>query len=138
MAELHQGRELRFRFTISPTPLSRVYRCLLKLYPARHPEMLVLDPDPKALAPGRAVPHTYPHEGPGTKLCLWLPKAREWSPEMRLAETYLPWTAQWLDYFEEWLVTDNWAGGGGHPTLRRKDKQRSDSHFSTIGQQQNS
>jgi len=41
--------------------------------------MLVLDPDPTVLAAGRAVPHTYPHEGHGTKLCLWLPRAREWS-----------------------------------------------------------
>jgi hypothetical protein len=39
---------------------------------------------------------------------------------MKLNETYLPWTSEWLDYFEEWLVTDVWAGGGAHPEPRRK------------------
>ena len=112
------GRELRFEFSVAPTPLSRVYRCLLKLTVARHPELLVLDPDPQVLAGTRPVPHIYPHEGLGTKLCLWLPKAHEWSAHMKLSETYLPWAAQWLDYFEEWLATDEWTGGGEHPQPR--------------------
>ena len=73
-----------------------------------------------ALAQGREIPHIYPHSGLGTKLCLWLPGSGEWSPQMRLSETYLPWTAEWLDYFEDWLITDSWAGGGAHPAPRRK------------------
>jgi len=113
--ELVQGRALRFGFKVAPTPLSRVYRCSLKLYPARFPELFVMDPDPKGVAGGRVLPHTYPHDGAGTKLCLWLPKAHEWSAQMRLDETYLPWAAEWLDYFEEWLITDEWTGGGAHP-----------------------
>ena len=98
--------------------LSRVYRCLLKLYAAKSPELFVMDPDPKVVAVGRVLPHTYPHDGAGTKLCLWLPKAHEWSGQMRLDETYLPWAAEWLDYFEEWLVTDDWSGGGAHPAMK--------------------
>jgi hypothetical protein len=118
--EFVQGRTLRFGFKVAPTPLSRVYRCSLRIYAAKHPEMLVMAPDPKVLAAGRALPHVYPHSGAGTKLCLWLPKAREWSPQMRLAETYLPWAAEWLDYFEEWLATDRWSGGGAHPEMKRR------------------
>lgn len=118
--EFVHGQALRFGFKVSPTPFSRIYRCLLRLYPVRFPELFVMDPDPKTLAMGRTPPHTYPHVGAGTKLCLWLPKAREWSPQMRLDETYLPWAAEWLDYFEEWLITDKWAGGGVHPDATRK------------------
>jgi hypothetical protein len=110
-----RGRELRFIFKVAPTPLSRVYRCLLKVYARGGPDLIVLDPNPKSLAAGTRVPHTYPHDGAGTKLCLWLPEAREWMPQMRLNETYLPWAAEWLDYFEEWLVTGDWAGDGVHP-----------------------
>lgn len=83
-----------------------------------NPQMIVLEPNLEMLAAGRRVPHTYLYEGKGTKLCLWLPKGRQWNPEMRFCETYLPWTAEWLDYFEEWLETDSWAGGGMHPELR--------------------
>jgi hypothetical protein len=114
------GRELRFEFKVAPTPLSRIYRCQLTLTVARPPVLLVLDPNPTALSGARPVPHIYPHKGPGTKLCLWLPRAHEWSAHMKLSETYLPWAAEWLDYFEEWLATDVWAGGGEHPQPRFK------------------
>lgn len=105
---------------MAPNALSRVYRCSLKLYPAKFPELFVVDPDPKALAPGRVLPHVYPHDGLGTQLCLWLPQAQEWAAQMPLNETYLAWAAEWLDYFEEWLVTDEWSGGGEHPTGKAK------------------
>jgi hypothetical protein len=118
--ELVRGRALRFYFKIAPTPLSRVYRCSLNIYTTKSPELFVLAPDLRAIAEGRVLPHTYPHEGAGTKLCLWLPKAQEWSSKMRLDETYLPWAAEWLDYFEEWLLTDVWSGGGAHPEIKPK------------------
>ena len=111
-----QGRELRFGFTVTPTEFSRDYRCQLRLFPTSIPNMLVLEPDLKVLAAGRKLPHVYPHDGTGTSLCLWHPKSYEWSPAMRLDETYLPWTAEWLDYFEHWLATDEWTGGGIHPS----------------------
>lgn len=118
--EFLQGRALRFSFKLAPSAMSRVYRCSLKLYPAKSPELFVLDPDPRILAAGRVLPHVYPHSGAGTKLCLWLPRAHQWTAQMRLDETYLPWAAEWLDYFEEWLVTDEWTGGGEHPDTRPK------------------
>lgn len=80
--------------------------------------MIVLDPDLKALAVNRRIPHIYSYDGRGTRLCLWLPREKEWTHSMRFDETYLPWTAEWLDYFEEWLETDTWAGGGVHLTPR--------------------
>lgn len=117
---LDGGKSLRFCFKVAPNLLARTYQCLLRIPVARHPELLVLDPDPRVLAVGRKVPHTYPHDGPGTKLCLWLPDAHEWAATMKLSETYLPWAAEWLDYFEEWLVTGEWAGGGAHPSPKTK------------------
>lgn len=114
------GKELRFTFSMAPNRFARTYRCLLRIPVARHPELVVLDPDPRQLAGGRSVPHTYRHDAPGTKLCLWLPDAYEWSATKKLADSYLPWAAEWLDYFEEWLVTDEWAGGGAHPSPEAK------------------
>jgi len=118
------GKELRFTFSVAPNRFSRTYRCLLRIPTARYPELLVLDPDPHVLAGGRRVPHIYPHDGPGTKLCLWLPETHEWSAAMKLTDTYLPWAAEWLDYFEEWLVTNEWAGGGTHPSPQIKRWRR--------------
>jgi hypothetical protein len=33
---------------------------------------------------------------------------------MRIDQTIVPWTAVWLFYFEEWLTSDEWKGGGVH------------------------
>jgi hypothetical protein len=117
---LFRGRELDFDFSISPTIFSRSYDCKLRLMPGRSPGMFVMQPDLVALAEGRPLPHVYRHDGSGTKLCLWLPRMNEWAPQMPLIETYISWTSEWLNYFEEWLVTNVWSGGGEHPTPKQK------------------
>ena len=118
---LHAGCLLRYRFSISPSDFGRIYECELQVTPdARTPEMLVLRPDLTTLANEASLPHIYPNKGPGTKLCLWWPKQREWLPQMKLTETYIPWTSEWLWYFEDWLTTGVWTGGGKHPGQRKK------------------
>jgi len=115
------GRALHYRFRLAPSEFGRIYTCELRLTPdARPPEMFVLDPDLKTLADEEALPHIYPSKGLGTKLCLWWPKQREWLPQMKLSETYIPWTSEWLWYFEDWLATGTWSGGGEHPRMRVK------------------
>lgn len=112
------GRELHFLVVIAPGRFGRLYRCLLKVKPdSAQPDMLVLEPDLATLAGGRKIPHTYAHDGKGTRLCLWWPKGREWVPRMKLTETFIPWTAEWLHYFELWLKSGEWQGGGEHPDL---------------------
>ena len=32
-----------------------------------------------------------------------------------IANTVVPWATLWLYFFEEWLVSDDWKGGGVHP-----------------------
>jgi hypothetical protein len=120
---LLRGRELRYSFSISPTVFSRLYHCVLLLTPARSPQMFVVGPDLRALAAGRPLPHIYHYDGPAVRLCLWLPRKNEWLPQMRLLETYVAWTSEWLNYFEEWLVTGEWAGGGEHPPPRKKPRR---------------
>lgn len=118
---LDRGRELQYRFAISPSAFGRIYDCLLRMRPdSREPEVLVLRPDLPCLAGKNPIPHIYDHDGQGTKLCLWWPKQREWMPRLKLTETCVPWTAEWLWYFEDWLATGEWAGGGQHPQPKRK------------------
>lgn len=110
------GKELVYRLMLSPSAVSRIYTCELHVRPgACFPEVIVVHPDLKVLAAGKTLPHIYPHKGKGTKLCLWLPDKREWHSSMKLSETFVPWTVQWLWYFEDWLHSGEWAGGGDHP-----------------------
>jgi hypothetical protein len=85
--------------------------------------MVILKPDLRVLAGGKKLPHIYPYEGKGTRLCLWKPRYKEWDWSMKLSQTYIPWTVEWLWYFEEWLQSGIWAGGGDHPSPRRLSRR---------------
>ena len=58
-------------------------------------------------APGR---HLLPHVYSNGDLRLYLPG--QWNESMLLADTILPWTSQWLLYYELWLITGHWVGSG--------------------------
>lgn len=72
-----------------------------------------MSPNLRDLAPGRALPHVYSQRP--VRLCLHFPKYDEWTFDKSIAETLVPWTYLWLFYFENWLATDQWQGGGKHP-----------------------
>ena len=77
---------------------------------------MVVSPDLNELADGRHLPHVYSTKP--VRLCLFDPQTAEWSPGASIADTIVPWTYEWLFYFEEWLVSDEWKGGGRHPEVR--------------------
>lgn len=105
---------LNFDFTLQPAG-GRRYGCRLQLHRDWHfPRFIVLTPDLHALADARRLPHIYRSKGPGVILCLWYPKFGEWAHQMKLGETYIPWAVEWLTYFEDWLFSDDWMGGGHH------------------------
>lgn len=47
-------------------------------------------------------------------LCLFDPAKGEWSTDDLLAETTIFWAVEWLYFYEGWLVTKKWRGGGHH------------------------
>lgn len=97
-----------------PTLLGRRYKLKLAFRQGGSPEVWVTDPDLPTLAEGRTIPHVYAQSP--TKLCLYRPGKGQWAEHMFLAETIVPWSLLWLFYFEEWLLSDDWKGGGEHPT----------------------
>jgi hypothetical protein len=77
------------------------------------PDVFVETPSLCSLSGGRKLPHVY-SEAP-VELCLYLPTTHEWKPHDRLDLTVVPWAYLWLHYFEDWLTTGEWRGGGRHP-----------------------
>lgn len=110
--ELSPG-QLQWRFEAQPTSLSRVYELELDFRQGSRPRVFVMDQDVVSLAGGRRLPHVY-REDP-VELCLYVPRARQWAPWMPLDRSVVPWAVLWLYYFEDWLATDEWHGGGLHP-----------------------
>jgi len=95
-----------------PTPLSLEYSMRITFQRGETPSVFVTDPELSALAGERPLPHVY-HDP--LRLCLTLPGTREWTGTMRIDQTFVPWATTWLYYFEDWLISDDWKGGGKHP-----------------------
>ena len=104
--------KLIWRFEVQPTPFSRIYRIRLEYSINGSPDVFVENPDIHILAGNRDLPHVY--DSP-TRLCLHMPRTGQWKSTKRLDQTIIPWTFIWLFYFEEWLDSDDWKGGGKHP-----------------------
>jgi hypothetical protein len=117
---LRPGR-LVWSFVTSPTPLSRRYRLRVEYRLGDVPRVFVEEPDLWGVTDGRRLPHVYEQHPP--RLCLYLPGTGEWTPAMRLDQTIVPWAILWLFYFEEWLRSNEWKGGGMHPE-KKKGRRR--------------
>lgn len=116
-------RKLTMDVKLAPGSYGRLYDCRFIFERSSPlPLVIVTQPELPALAAGQTLPHVYPWEGRGTRLCLWWPKGREWHPQLKVAETLIPWTAEWLYYFEVWLLIGAWTGGGDHPAAAKRKR----------------
>jgi hypothetical protein len=106
--------QLAWTWQAAPSPLGRIYTLRVEFKEGGIPNVFVDQPNLAALAEGRKLPHVY-SESP-TRLCLYLPSSGEWHGGSLIAKTLIPWAVVWLYFFEEWLVSDDWKGGGVHPT----------------------
>ena len=102
---------LTWVFQTRPTPISREYELRVVYRSPKSPEVFVDNPDLTILAGGRRIPHVFQQKP--TRLCVCYPG--EWTSSMQIATTIVPWSILWLYFFEVWLVTDKWEGGGRHP-----------------------
>jgi hypothetical protein len=73
------------------------------------PAVTVVNPSLERRPDAPTLPHTYGD----TELCLYFPG--EWHPWMLIAYTTVPWCSEWLFYYELWLATGDWLGGGHEP-----------------------
>lgn len=104
---------LTWEFDARPSPLSRSYRLRIRQKRNAAPEVIVVRPNLNELAGGRLLPHVYSYKP--VALCLHFPDNHEWTANKAIADTIVPWAYLWLFYFEHWLATEEWLGGGRHP-----------------------
>jgi hypothetical protein len=109
---LQRGR-LTWEYEAQPTLLSRTYTIRITYRVDERPQILVRRPNLIDLAKPRRLPHVYQQDPP--LLCLYMTGKGDWTRKMRLDQTIVPWTALWLFFFEEWLASNEWKGGGEHP-----------------------
>ena len=103
-----------WNYQLKPTELSSFYSIKL-VFDGISPEVFVVNPNPLQKASGESkLPHVYDQKK--QQLCLYW---KDWDRTMPLSKTIVPWIADWLFYYEIWLYTGIWEGGGLHPGKKK-------------------
>lgn len=110
---IHHGT-LTWEGAIRPTALSRFYRVTVTYKIAIRPLVSVTGDE----LPGLDDPD-FPHrftidrKKKSVNICLHL--GHEFDSSQLISECIIPWAAEWLYFYEIWLATGEWCGGGKHP-----------------------
>jgi hypothetical protein len=97
---------LSFTGDVAPFGCADTYRVRIDYEMRSRPSVWVLTPHLRSTGEGIKIPHTF-SDG---SLCLHTPG--QWQSDMTIAEYIVPCIAQWLFYYEAWLATGEWLGGG--------------------------
>lgn len=117
-----------WEFEVTPTPLSKTYRVLIIYHiDNSSPDVYILDENIWNISKNRPIPHLYDYKK--IRLCLYYPSYNEWNTTMQLCNTIVSWTYLWLYFYEEWLLSNNWKGGGKHPESETKNIDESNVSF---------
>ena len=110
--DLHLDKNyLWARGEIKPTPRSCWYSYEIKYVYRENIKIFIKNPEIKTELNGSKAEHLY-RDG---SLCLFFPKANEFDSKKLIVNYIIPWVSLWLFFYEVWLVTGKWLGGGIHP-----------------------
>lgn len=105
---------LTWEGSIRPSPLSRFYRVTITYKVGKRPLVTVTGDELPGLDRSD-FPHWFSidRRNKTVNVCLHLP--HEFDASQLISECIIPWTAEWLYFYEIWLATGEWCGGGKHP-----------------------
>jgi len=106
---------------VRPTPLSQEYQVIMTWEQGWSPRVWVVGDNLQKLDDPE-FPHKFhvDEENRMVRLCLY--RYQEFSSSKYISRTIIPWTVEWLYFYEIWLATGVWCGGGEHPLEgERKD-----------------
>lgn len=109
-------KRLIWNSKVKPTALSKEYMVVLVYSLGKSPKVWVIGDELEKLDDTN-FPHIYDIdvENKMVRICLY--RYSEFSSSKLLAKTIIPWTIEWLYYYELWLATGEWLGGGAHPEI---------------------
>ncbi len=94
--------------SLRPGDECETYEVKIEYKLGQRPRITVLSPKLRKRDDQSRIPHVYPGEHP----CVYFPRNGEWHPGKLIGNTIIPWLSTWLYYYEVWLVTGKWLGGG--------------------------
>ena len=104
-------RRLVWECDIIPTPNSVTYRIRIDYTINQKPNVYVIEPPVLDRPEGaEMLKHVYSTEK--QQICLYYGPFGEWDSTMFLAQKIVPWAAEWLLFYELWVITGEWLGEG--------------------------
>lgn len=85
---------------LQPTPHSKKYKVKIVHHPY-NPRVFVIEP--------RVFKHA-PHRYSDDSLCLYHPNDKSFDGQSLISDTIIPWTSEWLFFYEGWLKDGVWWG----------------------------
>ncbi len=96
---------------LEPLPICDTYTIQIDYTTGLRPLVKVLSPKLMLAPSARLIPHMFDQEF----LCLFRLRNRHWDPAVAFNRNIIPWISMWLYYYEIWLASGDWLGGGEHP-----------------------
>lgn len=106
----HKGNSFEIILKIQPTIWSKIYDVKIVFEKYEGVEVFVINEVLKVAESRSKLPHVYSHSM--QRLCLYSVSKQEWNREKLIVSTIIPWTSDWLFYYELWLPNGKWYGGG--------------------------
>lgn len=116
MCNIEKHNRLFWGGKICPTPLSQQYNVLLSYELGGIPHVWVIGDELQKLDDPE-FPHKFEIDKKNKMVRLCLYRYQEFNQHKYLSRTIIPWTVEWLYFYEIWLATGKWCGGGDHPQL---------------------
>lgn len=109
-------KQLFWTGTIKPTVFSKEYKVFMIYELWKTPKVWVVGDELERLD-DKKFPHKYDidQEAKMVRICLY--RYSEFNVYKLLANTIILWTVEWLYFYELWLATGEWLGGGEHPNM---------------------
>lgn len=95
---------------LQPITFSTPYRVEVHYKFGKYPAVKIISP---------AIDENAPHMFSDHNICTFYPESLNWSREMKIADTIIPWISDWVFHYESWLVTGVWKGESDPRHLRR-------------------
>ena len=109
-----KGNVLLWIGDVQPTPISRTYTVVVKFRMWESPQIWIIGDSLQNLD-SPDFPHKYDIDANKKMVRICLYRYREFNTYKFLSKTIIPWTIEWLYFYEIWLATGEWCGGGEHP-----------------------
>ncbi|MEP2025434.1 MAG: hypothetical protein ABJH98_07825 [Reichenbachiella sp.] len=106
----YKGSSFSIITELTPTTLSKEYQIKIDFDKYDGVKVYVIGEVLKVAKNRSKLPHVYSHSE--QRLCLYSPSKEEWNREKLIVSTIIPWTSDWLFYYELWIPNGVWFGGG--------------------------